>query len=102
MLLFLLNVPITINYFIFYFSSISCNNEPPMKKKRQGRRNNNQIEYLVDYLIQHPNVASGKFSSMNARDALQGSWEELVRQLNDMRSSGQSEKNVKSWKEVGR
>lgn len=38
---------------------------------------------------------------MNARDALQGSWEELVKQLNEMRSNGQSEKNVKSWKEVG-
>jgi len=74
---------------------------PPTKKKRQGRRNNNQIEYLVDYLIQHPNVATGKFMKMNARDALQGSWEELVRQLNEMRSNGQSEKNVKSWKEVG-
>lgn len=56
----------------------------------------------MDYSIQHPNVAFEKFSSMNARDALQISWEKLVRQLNDMQSSGQSEKNVKSWKEVGR
>lgn len=38
---------------------------------------------------------------MNARDALQGSWEELVGKLIEMRSSGQSEKNVKSWKVVG-
>jgi len=88
------------NYYVFFFTSISSGG-PPTKKKRQGRRNNNQIEYLVDYLIQHPNVASGKFMKMNARDALQGSWEELVGQLNEMRSSGQSEKNVKSWKEVG-
>lgn len=55
---------------------------------------------MVDYLIQHPNVASGKFFTINARDALQGSWEELVKELNEMRSVGQSEKNVKSWKEV--
>lgn len=37
---------------------------------------------------------------MNPRDVLQRSWEELVKQLNEIRSTGQSEKNVKSWKEI--
>jgi len=80
---------------------MSSNSGPPTKRKRQGRRNNDQIEYLVDYMLQHPNLASGKFFKMNSKDALQGSWEELVKELNEMRSNGQSEKNVKSWKEVG-
>lgn len=71
---------------------MSSNSGPPTKRKRQGRRNNDQIEYLVDYMLQHPNLASGKFFKMNSRDALQGSWEELVKQLNEMRSNGQSEK----------
>ncbi|XP_015377081.1 PREDICTED: uncharacterized protein LOC107171355 [Diuraphis noxia] len=81
---------------------MSSNSGPPTKRKRQGRRNNDQIEYLVDYMLQHPNLASGKFFKMNSRDALQGSWEELVKELNEMRSNGQSEKNVKSWKESWR
>lgn len=80
---------------------ISSNSGPPTKRKRQGRRNNDQIEYLVDYMLQHPNLASGKFFKINSRNALQGSWEELVKELNEMRSNGQSGKNVKSWKEVG-
>lgn len=73
---------------------MSSNSGPPTKRKRQGRRNNDQIEYLVDYMLQHPNLGSGKFFKMNSRDALQGSWEELVKQLNEMRSNGQSEKTL--------
>lgn len=47
---------------------------PPTKKKRQGRRNIEQLEFMVDYLIQHPEVATGKFTTLNAKNKLQGSW----------------------------
>lgn len=56
---------------------MSGNSEPPTKKERQGPRNNDQIEYLVDYMLQHPNLASGKFlkliQEMHCRD-LGKSW----------------------------
>lgn len=55
---------------------------------------------MVDYLVQHPEVASGKFTTLNAKNVLQGSWEELALNLNNMRNSNQAIKNVKSWKEV--
>lgn len=55
---------------------------------------------MVDYLIQHPEVATGKFTTLNAKNYLQGSWEELSTHLNSMRNSTQSIKNAKSWKEV--
>lgn len=55
---------------------------------------------MVDYLIQHPEVATGKFTTLNAKNKLQGSWEKLATHLNNMRNSNQAIKNVKSWKEV--
>jgi len=55
---------------------------------------------MVDYLTQHPEVATGKFTTLNAKDKLQGSWEELSANLNSMKNSNQAIKNVKSWKEV--
>ncbi|KAL5242614.1 hypothetical protein ACI65C_010024 [Semiaphis heraclei] len=75
---------------------------PPSKKKRQGRRNTQQLEFMVDYLIQHPEVATGKFTMLNAKNKLQGSWEELATHLNNMRNPNQAIKNVKSWKESWR
>jgi len=55
---------------------------------------------MVDYMVQNPHVATGKFCTLNGRDSLVGSWEELVSLLNSLRNPGVKEKNVKSWKEV--
>lgn len=71
-----------------------------MKKSRQGRRNDKQLSFLVDYMVQNPHVASGKFHTLNGKSNLAGSWEELVSNLNDLRNPGVKEKNIKSWKEV--
>jgi len=51
-------------------------------------------------MVQNPHVASGKFNCMNGREKLNGSWEELVKQLNNLRNPGIKEKDIKSWKEV--
>lgn len=51
--------------------------EPPTRKKRQGRRNKQQIEFMVDYLVQHPEVAPEKLTTLNAKNSLQDSWDEL-------------------------
>jgi len=37
---------------------------------------------------------------MNGKDKLNGSWEELVKQLNNLKNPGIKEKDIKSWKEV--
>lgn len=67
--------------------------------KRQARATARQIEALVTYLEQHSHVASGKFNTLNANHALQGSWEELAAHLNSLSCNGK-EKDVKSWKIV--
>lgn len=70
------------------------------KKSRQGRRNDSQLSFLVDYMIQNPHVATGKFNSLHGNANLKGSWDDLVTQLNNLRNPGVKEKDVKSWKEV--
>lgn len=48
-----------------------------LQKKMQGRRNIQQLEFMVDYLTQHPQypeVATGKFTTLNAKDKLQFHW----------------------------
>lgn len=70
------------------------------KRSRQGRRNEKQLSFLVDYMVQHPHVATGKFNSVHGRDDLRGSWDDLVVNLNNLRNPGVKEKDVKSWKEV--
>lgn len=55
---------------------------------------------MVDYMVQNPHVATGKFRSLNGRNELAGSWEELIYFLNSLRNPGVKEKDVKSWKEV--
>ncbi|XP_032687046.1 uncharacterized protein LOC116851588 [Odontomachus brunneus] len=56
---------------------------------------------MVDYFVLHPYVATGKFTSLQGRANLEGSWEELVNQLNAMSKSGK-EKDVASWKTTWR
>uniref|UniRef100_A0A2S2NK84 Uncharacterized protein n=1 Tax=Schizaphis graminum TaxID=13262 RepID=A0A2S2NK84_SCHGA len=73
-----------------------------VKKSRQGRRNDKQLMFMVDYMVQNPHVATGKFCTLNGRENLAGSWEDLVSSLNDLRNPGVKEKNVKSWKESWR
>lgn len=73
-----------------------------LKKSRQGRRNDKQLMFIVNYMVQHPQVATGKFCTLNARDNLAGSWDDLVSSLNDLHTPGVKEKNVKSRKEVNR
>ncbi|XP_032685811.1 uncharacterized protein LOC116850985 [Odontomachus brunneus] len=75
--------------------------EPPVKKKRQGRATKEQLEAMVGYFVLHPYVATGKFTSLQGRANLEGSWEELVNQLNAM-SKGGKEKDVASWKTTWR
>ncbi|XP_029340909.1 uncharacterized protein LOC115033079 [Acyrthosiphon pisum] len=73
-----------------------------VKKSRQGRRNDKQLMFMVDYMVQNPHVATGKFCTLNGRDNLAGSWDDLVSSLNNLRNPGVKEKNVKSWKESWR
>ncbi|KYN21089.1 hypothetical protein ALC57_06544, partial [Trachymyrmex cornetzi] len=70
-------------------------------KARQGRANQRQIETLVGYLENHPHVASGKFNMMNAKENLDGSWEDLCSYLNSLATDGK-QKDVKSWKTTWR
>lgn len=53
-------------------------------KKRQAKATSAQIDYMVDYFVQHPHVATGKFHSLHGKADLRGSWEELVSYLNSM------------------
>ncbi|KAL4112797.1 hypothetical protein QTP88_016526 [Uroleucon formosanum] len=55
---------------------------------------------MVDYMVQNPHVATGKFHTLNGKNSLAGSWEDLVTNLNNLRNPGVKGKNVKSWKET--
>lgn len=55
---------------------------------------------MVDYMVQNPHVATGKFRTLNGRNDLLGSWEDLIFNLNNLRNPGVKEKDIKSWKEV--
>jgi len=46
-------------------------------------------------MVQHPHVAGGKFNCIIRKDKLNGSWEELVKQLKNLRNPSK-EKYVKS------
>ncbi|CAL1672242.1 unnamed protein product [Lasius platythorax] len=56
---------------------------------------------MVDYFVQHPHVATGKFQSLHGNADLRGSWEQLVTQLNSMENDGKT-KDIKSWKSTWR
>lgn len=75
------------------------NQDQNFKKSRQGRRNEQQLSFLVEYMVQNPHVATGKFNSLHGRDDW-GSWDELVQHLNNLRNPGVKEKDMKSWKEL--
>lgn len=64
---------------IYLCCSSNQNQDKFIKKSRQGRRNDKQSLFLIDYMVQHPHVASGKFNYLNGKDKLNGSWEELVK-----------------------
>lgn len=81
---------------IYIYICFVCR-EIPAKKIRQGRASKQQTEAMVDYLIAHLHVASGKFISLHGKENLQGSWEELAAQLNAMSKYGKI-KDVTSWK----
>ncbi|GAB1864069.1 hypothetical protein CAJAP_05148 [Camponotus japonicus] len=66
-------------------------------KSRQGRANRRQVEALISHLEQHPYMASGKFSTMNANENMQDSWEALADYLNSLSTDGKK-KDVRSWK----
>lgn len=83
-----------------YHSGSQNDDDMNVKKSRQGRRNDKQLMFMVDYMVQNPHVATGKFCTLNGRDNLAGSWDDLVSSLNNLRNPGVKEKNVKSWKEV--
>jgi len=63
--------------FIFIFNNTAAVVHQ-RKKKRRGRRNIQQLEYTVDYLIQHPEVATGKFTTLNTKNKLYGFWGKLA------------------------
>jgi len=69
------------------------------KKKRQAKATSAQIDYMVDYFVQHPHVATGKFKTLHGNSDLRASWEQLVADLNKMAKDGKT-KDVKSWKSV--
>ncbi|XP_011858787.1 PREDICTED: uncharacterized protein LOC105556313 [Vollenhovia emeryi] len=76
-------------------------NERTGTKKRQAKATSAQIDYMVDYFVQHPHVATGKFQSLHGNADLRGSWEQLVAQLNSMGKGGKT-KDIKSWKSTWR
>lgn len=69
------------------------------ERSRQGRATAQQIEALISYLEKHPEVASEKFTTMNAHDSLEKRWQDLATHLNSLVPQGK-EKDVKSWKTV--
>lgn len=46
---------------------------------------------MVDYMVQNPHVATGKFRTLNGKNDLVGSWEDLVSNLNGLRNPGVKE-----------
>jgi len=46
-------------------------------------------------------MASGKFSTMNANENMQDSWEALADYLNSLSTDGKK-KDVRSWKNVSK
>jgi len=84
----------------YHRSSKNDEQEMSLKKSRQGRRNDKQLNLMVDYMVQNPHVATRQFRTINGKNGLEGSWDELLLQLNNLRNPGVKEKNIKSWKEV--
>lgn len=70
-------------------------------KKRQAKATLTQIDYMVDYFVQNPHVATGKFNSLHGNTDLRASWEQLAEELNKLSKNGKT-KDVKSWKSVNR
>ncbi|EFN88210.1 hypothetical protein EAI_10397 [Harpegnathos saltator] len=66
-------------------------------KKRQAKETSAQDDYMVNYFVQHPHVATNKFQTLHANADLRGSWEQLVAHLNTMERNGKS-KDITSWK----
>ncbi|KAF0735676.1 Myb DNA-bind 5 domain-containing protein, partial [Aphis craccivora] len=91
---------LTFDYYLNTLSESQNEQETNLKKARQGRRNDRQLSFMVDYMVQNPHVATGKFHTLNGKNSLAGSWEDLVTNLNNLRNPGVKEKNVKSWKEA--
>ncbi|KYN02830.1 hypothetical protein ALC62_06335 [Cyphomyrmex costatus] len=56
---------------------------------------------MVDYFVQNPHVATGKFQSLHGNSDLRSSWEQLVIELNNMGKDGKT-KDIKSWKSTWR
>jgi len=59
----------------------------PNSQNKEGQ-NDKQLEFMVDYMLQNPHVATGKFYTLNGRNNLAGSWDDLVSSLNDFRNPG--------------
>ncbi|XP_043282269.1 uncharacterized protein [Venturia canescens] len=70
-------------------------------RKRQAKATSSQIDFMVDYFIQNPHVATGKFQSLHGKFDLSASWEKLAEELNQMWNDGRT-KDVKSWKSTWR
>lgn len=54
---------------------------------------------FVSHLEQHPYMATGKFTGMNANENMQEKWEQLSEYLNSLATDGKK-KDVRSWKTV--
>ncbi|XP_039305543.1 uncharacterized protein LOC105204489 [Solenopsis invicta] len=89
------------NCFIQVYYIFRRNKEAGTKAKRQAKATSAQIDYMVDYFVQHPHVATGKFQSLHGNTDLRGSWEQLVTQLNSIGKNGKT-KDVKSWESTWR
>ncbi|XP_050457844.1 uncharacterized protein LOC126854804 [Cataglyphis hispanica] len=77
------------------------NNNINRKKIYQTRASQKQIEALVTYLEQHPNLTSDTLSILNGHEKLQSDWEKLARYLNES-VSNKTKKDVKSWQKTWR
>ncbi|XP_050457817.1 uncharacterized protein LOC126854791 [Cataglyphis hispanica] len=71
------------------------------RKIYQGRASKEQIEALVTYLEQYPNLTSDRLSTLNDHEKLQNDWEKLARYLNEL-VPNKKKKDVKSWKNTWR
>ncbi|XP_077272343.1 uncharacterized protein LOC143902951 [Temnothorax americanus] len=79
------------------YSTVSSNNKmiKSEKKKRSGNISEEQRNLLTEYMTNHPNLVSGKFSKTFTVDHAAKLWQEIAEILN---ACNGAEKNWKAWR----
>lgn len=68
------------------------------KKSRAPRISKHQQVYMVDYMLGHPDWASGRLSGILGKDEQIKRWQTLAAALNQMEGP---EKKWEDWRKVG-